>query len=260
MVEKKYTLITGASSGIGRSLALVFAQNHHHLVIVARRKTQLEELKQTIENINPGLDVVVEVADLRLSSERNALYQRLNGKSIEILINNAGLGHCNPFVHGAMPLHDAVIQVNITALVELTHLFSSQLIKNKGRIVNIASLAAYTPGPNMAVYYASKAFVHSFSSAISAELKSHGVSVTTIYPGPVTTEFASVSGMALPKWIKHSKINPSAAEVAEISHQAIMARVKRLVPGWGHKMMRGLITVIPESIHLWFLARIQQRK
>ncbi len=190
-------LVTGASSGIGREFARLHAEKGGHLVLVARRKKELDLLKKELESAH-GVSIITIAADLSKEPTPKKIMDRLVKDKIEIdiLINNAGFGGRGLFVERDWAADRDMIQVNIVALSALTHLILPQMIaRKKGYILNVSSTAALIPGPLQAVYYATKAFVTSFSNALFEELRGTGVSVTALMPGATATEFGAVSGM-----------------------------------------------------------------
>lgn len=198
MIQKtKTALITGASSGIGKELAKIHASKGGDLVLVARRQKDLELLRVELEG-NYGVKVSVLQQDLSQKEAAKNVYKFCKEKNIEIeyLMNNAGFGGHGNFVDRPMEKDLEMIHLNIHALIELTHLFLQDMkVRNSGRILNTASTAGFLPGPLQATYFATKAFVVSFSKAISHELKPIGITVTALCPGPVKTEFEYVAGM-----------------------------------------------------------------
>src|SRR5438045_741754 len=221
-------LVTGASVGIGRDLAIVLAENKHDLVITARNQQQLEALAGELRQ---KFDVKVDVLpqDLAKPQAAREVFDELEGRkiAIDLLINNAGFGG-----HGRFDREDrdeilGMLQVNIVALTELTRLFLPAMVDRKrGRVMNVASTAAFLPGPLMAVYYASKAYVLSFSEAVAAELKRTGVTVTALCPGPTITEFQKRAGIA-ESGLFQSGLTMDSMTVARIGYRAMM-RGKRV--------------------------------
>jgi short-subunit dehydrogenase len=194
---KNVALITGASSGIGLELARIHASKGRDLVIVARRIAELNKLKTELEDQYSVKVVVVEM-DLMLPMAAKDLFKLLENKQIEIdyLFNNAGLGGYGRFHERSLTKELEMIQLNIIVLTELTHLILPGMIsRKKGKILNTASSAGFMPGPLQAVYFATKAFVVSFSQGIAQELKGENVSVTALCPGPVKTGFEEAAGM-----------------------------------------------------------------
>jgi len=194
--ERKTALITGASGGIGYELAKLFAHDHHDLVLVARNADTLARFADELQR-QFGVKVVPVPLDLSETSAPQALFDQLQreGVRVDFLVNNAGYGKFGEFL--AVALEDSLgqIEVNITALTALTRLFVPGMIERRfGRIMNVASTAGFQPGPLMAVYYATKAYVISFSEALANELRGTGVTVTCFCPGATDTGFASRAG------------------------------------------------------------------
>lgn len=184
-------LITGASTGLGADFARILASMKYDLILVARNKERLDALGKALEQEH-GVRCQSIQSDLSLPGASEALFHAVQSKgaSVEILINNAGCGQWGAFAHSNAQDLRAMVNLNINALTELTRLFVEEMLKNKkGRILNIASTAAFQPGPWMAAYYASKAYVLSLGEALSEELKGTSVSVSTLCPGPTKTEF-----------------------------------------------------------------------
>ena len=220
---KQVALITGASSGIGKELARLHASKGGDLVIVARREQALEELQQELESQH-GVSVKCVALDLTDPAAPGQLFEKVTADGIEIeyLMNNAGFGGHGNFHEREWAKDKAMIQLNITALTELTRRFLPAMVERKsGRVLNVASTAAFIPGPLQAVYYATKAYVLSFSQAIDEELRSVGanVSVTALCPGAVATEFVAASDLEGNDLWKNAK---SAASVAQVGYNAMM--------------------------------------
>ncbi|MFT8871193.1 MAG: SDR family oxidoreductase [Sporolactobacillus sp.] len=184
-------LITGASSGIGHELAHVLARAGYDLIVVARSAGKLEELKAAL----PERKVTVIIQDLAAPGAAQTVFRRVRelGLSVNVLINNAGFGLVGAFDTLEFAEQSDMIHVNVLALTQLTYLFLPELKKNSGKILNVASTAAFQPGPFMAVYFASKAYVLSLSRALAEELRGSGVTVTTLCPGPTHTQFGAVA-------------------------------------------------------------------
>ncbi len=199
-----YTLITGASGGIGAEFAREFAKHGHDLVIVARKAERLEALKEEL-NATYKIDVRTFVADLSREEERLALFDftESNGLTVDALINNAGFGDNNAYLDASWNRQKSMVDLNVVALMHLTHLYGSGMKERKcGKILNVASVAAFSAGPYMSVYYASKGFVLSFSEAIHDELKGCGVSVTALCLAPTATGFEKNAGLEKSKMFK----------------------------------------------------------
>lgn len=196
-LENKTALITGSSGGIGEDFAVAFAKRKVNLVLVARRVDKLAQLRTRLLEISPGITVDVIPADLAVPGSAEALAAQVTelGRSIDILINNAGVGNHGDFVTQGVAENAAQIQLNCVTLTELTGLFLPAMTKaGRGLVINVASTAAFQPTPGMAVYGATKAFVLSFTEALWQETKSTGVRVFALCPGATETEFFARTG------------------------------------------------------------------
>ncbi len=248
-VTRPVTLITGASAGIGSALAHVFAAHGHELVLVARREQRLNELADAIA-AKGGPRPTVLPADLEAKDAvariPDALMQA--GLEPEYLVNNAGFG----LVGAAASLDRAeqleMIDVNVRALTELSLAFVEPLARRRGGILNVASVAGFLPGPRMAVYYASKAFVVSFSEALHQELKPRGVRVTVLCPGPVPTEFQARAGAKTSHYPK--LLTRSAERVARDGYAGLMKGRRVVVPGFPNKLVTMLAPLGPRGLVL----------
>lgn len=217
---KNTALITGASSGIGKEFALYHAKQGGDLVIVARNSTSLQKLKEQIEDTYK-VNVTVITQDLSEPGGPQKIFEQTNaaGLQIDILINNAGFGGHGKFHERPLDQDLNMMQVNMFALVSLTHLYMQGMVQRKnGKILNLASTAALLPGPLQAVYYATKAFVLSFSQAIAQELDGTGVSVTALCPGPVATKFVSSAKL---EGVEIFENAASAVTVAKCGYEAM---------------------------------------
>jgi short-subunit dehydrogenase len=199
-----YILITGASAGIGEVYAQQLAAQGHNLILTARRE---DRLKSLAEKLSAQYKVAVETvaADLADAQGASKLAEQINNKGWKLngLINNAGFGDRGPFMSLGLERQLQMIQLNVTSLVDLTHRLLPNLSQqNKSFIINVASTAAFQAGPNMAIYYATKAFVLSFSEALHEELRGKGIAVSTLCPGPTSSEFASEANMTDTKLFK----------------------------------------------------------
>lgn len=218
-----YTLVTGASGGIGMELAKEFARNGHDLIIVARTSDKLEILKADIEK-KYDVKVAVFATDLSSEEERNKLYSYTQNKNMEvdILVNNAGFGDSNAYLDTAWERQKNMVELNVLALMHLSHLYGNEMKKRGyGKILNLSSVAAFSAGPYMSVYYASKAFVLSLSQAMYEELKGSGVTVTALCPGPTATGFEKSAGMESAKMF-HVIGTETAESVAKCGYKAVM--------------------------------------
>jgi uncharacterized protein len=256
MTARPVTLITGASAGIGVELARVFARHGHELAIVARREDRLRALADEIATIGPRRPIVI-VADLSApgATQKIAADLRAHGAEPQYVVNNAGFG-----LVGLAGTRDrdetlAMVDLNVRALTELSLAFVDSLARHKGGLLNVGSVAGFLPGPGMAVYYATKAYVLSFSEALHAELKARGVRVTVLAPGPVPTEFAERAGV--PGGLASGLLTQDAATVADAGYRGLMAGRRLVVPGLGNKLAALIIPRVPRR---WLLRAVASRQ
>jgi uncharacterized protein len=247
-------LITGASSGIGAALAKVFAahtnEHGHELALVARRQDRLETLAGEIAATGRPRPTVITV-DLERRDGASAVAAELSSLGLEpaIVVNNAGFGLRGAAAALSRDEQLAMIDVNVRALTELSLMFVDSVARHRGGILNVASLAAFLPGPGMAVYYASKAYVLSFSEALHRELSERGVRVTALCPGPVPTEFqARAGGMEVNAAVRALEL--SAERVAQIGYDAFMAGQRVVIPGIGNRIAVSLMRLAPNALIL----------
>jgi hypothetical protein len=245
---KPVTLITGASAGIGAELARVFAEHGHELVLVARREDRLAALADEIAKGGRPRPIVL-TADLGQRDAVAKIEAQLSLLDLEpaIVVNNAGFGLLG---RAAMLSRDeqlAMIDLNIRALTELSLAFLDSIARHRGGILNVASIAAFMPGPGMAVYYASKAFVLSFSEALHQELSDRGVRVTALCPGPVPTEFQARAGLGdrMP-----NVLSLPAERVARIGYDGFMRGKRVVVAGTGNRIAVSLLRFMPHALLL----------
>lgn len=228
---KETVLITGASSGIGLELAKCFAADGANLILVARSTDALEKLAAELRN-NFSIRAEVITADLTLTEAPAHIFATVKGRglTVDVLVNNAGFGLHGPFAELPLKRQLEIVTVNISALVELTGLFLPEMIsQNRGGILNVGSVAGFVPGPNMAVYFASKAFVLSFSEALDVELRGTNVTITNLCPGPTETNFSQVARGHRQRPVPVEKM--SASEVARIGYQDYRRGKHISVPG-----------------------------
>ncbi|HET9174632.1 MAG TPA: SDR family oxidoreductase [Candidatus Saccharimonadales bacterium] len=227
-------LITGASSGIGRELAYVMAKAGHNLVLVARNKQALKDVQAEIEKTT-SVSVRVVTADLSKPGAAQALYEQVKADDIGILVNNAGVGLKGDFFHDDHDATVAMAQLNMVSLMELTQLFGRDFItQNSGRILNIASVTAFIPGPKQPVYYATKAFVRSLSRALAYDLRHTKVTVTALHPGITKTGFFSAAGAT------SVTSGASPRDVAELGYRALMHGTIEVTYGLSNKLLTGV--------------------
>jgi uncharacterized protein len=244
------TLITGASAGIGAELARIFAAHGHELVLVARRADRLNALADEIGAKGHARPVVL-VADLERRDAVASIAAELSSCGLEPanLVNNAGFGLSGAAASLSLSEQLGMIDLNVRALTELSLTFVESLARHRGGILNLASVAAFLPGPGMAVYYASKAFVLSFSEALHHEFKGRGIRVTALCPGPVPTEFQARSGMQLN--VAARVLELSAERVAQIGYEAFMRGDRVVIAGIGNKIAVFLMRLVPNALLLW---------
>jgi uncharacterized protein len=241
-------LITGASSGIGLELAKCFAADGCRLVLVARNISALEKLAEELRLKNK-IEVIGLPADLSLPETPKQIFEKLSAQklSVDILVNNAGFGANGMFAQLSLPRQLEMLQVNIAALTELSGLFLSGMIqRQRGGILNVSSVAGFLPGPGMAVYYATKAFVLSFTEALSEELLGTGLKVSVLCPGPTESNFGTVARGEKVREIKTSKM--SAQAVAIYGHRAFRNGKVIAIPGVQNKVFVFLNRLAPRWI------------
>lgn len=260
-MNKKIALITGASSGIGKELAIIHAKNNGDLILVARRKDKLIQLKQELESLY-NINVQIIVKDLTELAAPKEIYNEIKqqGIQIEYLINNAGFGGHGKFHERSLEDDLAMINLNIVALTSLTKLFLPDFVKhNNGRILNVSSTASFMPGPLQAVYFATKSYVTFLSNAIAEELHNTNVSVTTLMPGATETEFAKVSNMEKTGLFEKTV---SAYSVALEGYNGMMNGQLDVVSGLKpmQKVMKKMIPFTPKKMLLRQIRKMQEVK
>jgi hypothetical protein len=248
------TVITGASAGIGVALARVFAQQGHELALVARREDRLRALADEIAATGARRPMVIAV-DLLKTGVARLIGEALaaQGAEPQFVVNNAGFG-----LVGLASARDRneqleMIDLNVRALTELSLAFVDNLARHRGGLLNVGSMAGFLPGPGMAVYYATKAYVLSFTEALHSELKPLGVRVAVLCPGPVPTEFAERAGLT--RGMVPGILTQSADYVAEAGFRGLMDGHRTIVPGFTNKLVTLLIRLIPRRLVLWVVDR-----
>jgi short-subunit dehydrogenase len=247
MARRSTALITGASSGLGLEYARLFARDGHDLVLVARRREKLEALARELAEAR-GIAATPIAADLGDPAAPARIHEQVRAAGLEVdfLVNNAGFGTTGAFAALDPQRELEMIEVNVRALVHLTRLFLPGMIARKhGRILNIGSTAAYMAGPYMANYYASKAYVQSFTEALALELAGTGVTATVSCPGPTATEFASVAGQQ--NSTLHQRGVASAASVAEHGYRCMLVGRTIALPGLRNKLIV-LLRLVPRAV------------
>jgi short-subunit dehydrogenase len=258
-ITDRVTLITGASAGIGAELARVFASKGHRLALVDRHGDRLTTLASEIVDAG-GMAPILIPCDLEHPDACDKIAARLAAKGVEVefVVNNAGFGLFGHAIELDRAEQLAMITVNILALTDLSLRFSDSLIRHRGGILNLASLAGFLPGPGMAVYYASKGYVLSFSEALRRELAPRGVRVTTLCPGSVSTEFQARAGIK--PGLEHQMLDSAASDVAQAGYLGLMANKRVVLPGLGTKIIPFLLRLFPRGFILAAIGRLQLRK
>lgn len=254
----KHALITGASQGIGEALAYEFAVAGIPLILTARNEQNLRSVAARIAE-SYGIDVHVFACDL---SEPDGVDQlttwlKKSKLSVAYLVNNAGFGWKGEFRNSDDDHNRRMVQLNITSLISLTRALLPELVKNKGKVLNVASTAAFQPGPYMAVYYATKAFVLHFSEALNAELANTDVTVTALCPGPTKTGFAKAAGPATEKLF--ARLHGAEVEpVAALGFNAMMLGKPVVIYGIKNRALAFLVRLLPRSIVTKIVAMISK--
>lgn len=254
----KTALITGGASGLGYEFALLLGKNGYQLILIDIDSDQLEIVKQELEN-NFQIKVNTITKDLSLQNSAAELFEELKVNSIDVLINNAGFGLFGPFYNTNWERELSMLNLHVVTTTQLTKLLLDGMIKRgKGKILNISSLAAFQSGPLMAIYYASKAYILSFSEAIANELKGTGVTVTVLCPGQTKTSFQEV----VSEGNKTNKISfniATANKVAEYGYKAMMRGKSLAIPGVLNKILSFLPRILPRKIATAIVRKIQEK-
>jgi uncharacterized protein len=252
--RRPITLITGASAGIGLALAEVFAGHGHELVLVARREHELARLADRLAASGAPRPTILRL-DLALpnAAERIEAELAARGLAPRYVVNNAGFGLIGPAAALDRAEQLAMIDLNVRTLTDLSLAFIPSLAAHRGGLLNVASVAGFLAGPGMAVYYATKAYVVSFSEALHVELKARGIRVSALCPGPVPTEFQARAGIAR----RPSMLDRSAEEVARAGYDGLMQGRRLIVPGWRNRLVSRLPRVLPRALMLDLVARSQ---
>ena len=257
----KTALVTGASNGIGYELAKVHAEHGDNLVLVARTRSKLDELKDELEKKH-GVRVYSISKDLSKPGSAKEVYDEVMKQNIvvDFLINNAGFGDFGLFAESDWSKQEQMINLNVMTLTHLTWLFLPEMIKRKsGSILNVASTASFQPGPTMSVYFASKAFVLSFSEAINNEVRKLGVTVTALCPGATHSGFQAAASMQDSKLFEGNNF-PTSREVAEYGYKAMMKGKAVAIHGLKNTILANSVRFAPRSLVVEMTRRIQAKK
>jgi uncharacterized protein len=258
-MSKQTALITGASGGIGLELATVFAREKYDLILVARSGGRLNEIAEQLKRQYDTISTVI-VADLGQTDAPAKLYAEVQARGlvVDVLVNNAGFGLYGEFDQLDLAQQLNMIQLNVTTLTHLTHLFLQGMkARKRGAVLNVASTAAFLPGPLMAVYYASKAFVLSLSEALAEELAGTGVTVTVLCPGPTQSSFQERAAMQDSKLVQSNLM--SAQEVSEAAYQALQKGQRVVVPGLMNVIQSMLPRFLPRDMVAGIVKNAQAR-
>ncbi|CAM2738062.1 SDR family oxidoreductase [Hathewaya histolytica] len=256
-MENKFTIITGATSGIGYEFAKIFALNNHNLILHGRNEKQLKKLKEELELHN--IKVITYKADFTVKEdvENFAKYIIREKINVEYLVNNAGVGSFGEFHNISSERDLAIIDVNIMALTYLTKLLLPLMIERRyGGILNISSTAAFSPGPYMNVYYASKSYVLSFSKALSEELRGTGIYVSILCPGATDTNFQKRAKVERGEKLGNKLM--SKEKVAQYGYRGFMNKRKVIVPGINNKLLVIMSKIIPDAILVKVIRRVNK--
>jgi uncharacterized protein len=257
--NKRYALITGASSGIGYELAKLFAEDGYNLIIVSRTQEDLQ--KTATEFSQYGIDVIPITKDLFKPEAAFELYEEVKNKNltVDVLVNDAGQGQFGLFVEADIRRLLDIIQLNVSSLTSLTYLFLKDMVaRNEGKILQLASIASELPGPWQAVYHATKAYVLSFTEAVIRELKDSAVTMTALQPGATDTDFFNKAEMQESKILDTKLSDP--AKVAKDGYEALMKGDDKIVSGFKNKMMVGSSNIMPDTMVAAQMDKMQEPK
>lgn len=246
--QKTYTLITGGSSGIGLELARLFAKDGHNLILAARHQDELSKAEEELKNLG-DIEVITISKDLFHMEQAKELHAEITERNlnVDILVNNAGHGWYGEFKDTDLEMELSIIHLNICSLVILSKLFLKEMIANgTGKILNTSSIASKFPGPWQSVYHGTKAFVQSFTEALRAEVKDHGIVVTALLPGPTDTDFFRKAHMLDSKALDGKLADP--ADVAKAGYDALMSDKDMVVPGLKNKMQAAQTALTPDEM------------
>jgi short-subunit dehydrogenase len=252
-------LVTGASAGIGVDLAECFARDGYDLVLTARSEAALREVAERLAQAH-GVKATSIAQDLGAHGGGAALAEKIKAANLEVdvLVNNAGYGHAGALTSSDLPTQLGMIDLNVRALVELTYLYWERMLANKrGGVLNVASTAAFQPGPLMANYYASKAYVLSFSEALWEEARGSGVHVSCLCPGPTVSKFRERAGTGKTKLAKNAGAAMASATVARSGYNAWKANKAVIVTGARNAFKAGMVKYLPRKMLLGIVRNLQ---
>ncbi|WP_078409844.1 SDR family NAD(P)-dependent oxidoreductase [Priestia abyssalis] len=256
----KTVLITGASGGIGKELAVHFARDSYRLVLIARDSTKLEQVKKELEKDHQA-EVIIIVKDISEQESVKEVYEYLQESNIQVdyLVNNAGFGLYGEFTDTSLDDELNMIDLNIKSLTHLTKRFLPGMIaNNRGGVLNVASTAAFQPGPLMAVYYATKAYVLSFTEALANELKDTKINVTALCPGPTETGFSNRANLQESKLFKSGVMDVK--EVASVGYKGFHSGKTVVIPGAQNKLLAHSVRFMPRKVVTSVVRNVQERE
>lgn len=261
--NKQTALITGASAGLGVEFARLFAQDGISMILVARRKARLEDLAAELRAQHPSLTVWIIEHDLASPGAGSALFQKVQALQtpVHYLVNNAGVGVARSVSEQTIDQALNMVDLNVRSVVELIHSFLPVFLsRNSGRILNVGSVAGFQPGPYMATYYATKAFVNSMSEALTEELKGTAVTCTLLAPGPTATEFAEVAGHDKSRLFLtgSSFLVSNAKSVARAGYRGMQCGASLVIPGWTNRWIVQSLRISPRSLVRKLVARLNR--
>ncbi|SHF62354.1 hypothetical protein SAMN05444008_11089 [Cnuella takakiae] len=248
--QKRYALITGASSGIGYELARLFASDGYPLILIGRDKQTLQEKAGELSGTH-GVEVITIEKDLFYPMAAQEIYDEVQSKglTVDVLVNDAGQGNYGLFVELDLPRLLEIIQLNVSSLVALTHYFLKDMVsRNEGKILQVASIASEVPGPLHAVYHATKAFVLSFTESLVNELKDSAVTITALQPGVTDTDFFEKADFPDDLKIREKDSMSDPAKVAKDGYAALMKGDDKIVSGLKNKVMTTMNYVMPDTL------------
>jgi short-subunit dehydrogenase len=245
--QRKTALITGGTSGIGKELAKLFAQDQYNLIIVARDQGELDSTASELSASGIQVDTIAK--DLSNMEEAFALCQELGDRQVDVLVNDAGQGVYGLFKDNDIQRELDIIHLNVCATVILTKHFVQQMAsRGEGRVLNLGSIASKTPGPWQAVYHATKAFVLYFTAGIREEMKDSGITFTVLMPGVTDTDFFNKAGMNDSTIVQDKEAMSDPADVAKDGYEALMAGEDRVISGFKNKMQIAMANMMPDSV------------
>ncbi|TPV33877.1 SDR family oxidoreductase [Paucihalobacter ruber] len=262
MISRYTALVTGGASGIGFELARLFARDGHHLILVDMNQPKLCEAKHAIENECPEIKVYILNCNLARENAAEFVYNHVTTHrfNISFLVNNAGFGVYGCFAETPWQKEMCMLQLHVLTVTALTKLFLPGMITaGYGRILNVASVAAFQPGPLMAVYYASKSYILSFSQAIANELHTTGVSITTLCPGITATGFQKSVGNGESKVTPNSVLCSHPADVALSGYKALMKGKSLVIPGMVNRTLLFVNWLVPRSLSMSIIRKAQEK-